>query len=80
MNPSSIKLKFEHFFAKVALLLNGSYFGGIVLSQRNKTLEWTLHPIKLDCLIPRKFKRYRNNLYSFFGNLVIDSVVSLNLF
>ena len=26
MNSSSIQLEFKHFFAKVSLLLNGSYF------------------------------------------------------
>ena len=30
MNSSSIQLEFEQLFAKVALLLNGSYFIGIV--------------------------------------------------
>ena len=36
MNPSSIQLEFEQYFAKAALLLNGSYFNLFVLSHGNQ--------------------------------------------
>ena len=35
MNLSSIQLESEQFFAKVALLLNGSYFAKIILPHGN---------------------------------------------
>ena len=76
----SIQLEFERFFAKVALLLNGSCFVGIDFLYGNQNTGMNPSSNKARLIDPSRCQTLEKKLPSFIWNSNKDSAVGFNLF